>query len=168
MRERPEPSQATIAALGALYERRYHRFLRVAEAIVGDVELAHDVVQEAFARAIRSRSAFRGQGNFDGWVWRVVVNTAKNARRDRPPASFPLPELGDEPPGVNGRAPDDRVRVLIAGLPERQRLVLFLRYFADLDYQGIADALEIRPGTVAATLSQAHAALKRQLEEVPG
>jgi len=52
--------------LTALYERGFHRFLRVAEAIVGEAGLAEDVVQEAFARAIRrlpmrhSLSAVRG------------------------------------------------------------------------------------------------------------
>ena len=51
-------------------------------------------------------------------------------------------------------------------LPERQRLVLFLRYFADLPYEAIADALEISPGTVAATLNAAHRSLRRRLQEV--
>jgi RNA polymerase sigma factor (sigma-70 family) len=54
----------------------------------------------------------------------------------------------------------------LARLPERQRLVLFLRYFADLPYDAIADALEISPGTVAATLNAAHQSLRRWLEEV--
>jgi RNA polymerase sigma factor (sigma-70 family) len=53
----------------------------------------------------------------------------------------------------------------IAALPERQRLVLFLRYFADLSYDGIAEAVDVSPGTVAATLNAAHRALRRALEE---
>jgi RNA polymerase sigma factor (sigma-70 family) len=52
-------------------------------------------------------------------------------------------------------------------LPERQRLALFLRYYADLDYRTIADTLGIRPGTVAATLNAAHATLRSTLSEVP-
>ena len=142
MRERAAAGQATIEALGELYERRYHRFLRVAEAIVGEVELANDVVQEAFARALRGRFDFRGDGPLEAWLWRTVVNAARNARRDRPTPQQPL-------------------------LPERQRLVLFLRYYADLEYRRIAEVLEIQPGTVGATLNQAHATLKRLLEEVP-
>jgi RNA polymerase sigma factor (sigma-70 family) len=51
-------------------------------------------------------------------------------------------------------------------LPERQRLALFLRYYADLDYAAIADVLGIRPRTVAATLNAAHTRLRRRLEEV--
>jgi RNA polymerase sigma factor (sigma-70 family) len=57
------------------------------------------------------------------------------------------------------------VRVWVASLPERQRLVVFLRYFADLDYRSIATALEIETGTVSATLATAHAALRRSYEE---
>lgn len=158
-----EARGATVAALGALYARRYPSFLRVAEAIVGEVELAHDVVQEAFARLIRGRSGFRGAGTVEAWAWQAVVNTARNVRRDRPPPAVELPEIGAE----ESVQPDDRLRAVIAGLPERQRLVLFLRYYADLDYRGIAHALGIQPGTVGATLNQAHAAVRRLLEEVP-
>jgi RNA polymerase sigma factor (sigma-70 family) len=54
----------------------------------------------------------------------------------------------------------------LAALPERQRLVVFLRYFADLGYAEIAQLLGIEVGTVSATLHAAHAALRSQLEEV--
>ena len=54
----------------------------------------------------------------------------------------------------------------LVALPERERLVVFLRYFADLDYREIAAALEVEVGTVGATLSAAHAALRIALEEV--
>jgi DNA-directed RNA polymerase specialized sigma24 family protein len=45
-------------------------------------------------------------------------------------------------------------------------LILFLRYYADLDYQQIADALELRRGTVSAALHSAHQTLRRHLEEM--
>jgi RNA polymerase sigma factor (sigma-70 family) len=54
---------------------------------------------------------------------------------------------------------------VIASLPERQRLVLFLRYYADLDYRSIAECLGIEVGTVGSTLHQAQRALKHQLAE---
>jgi RNA polymerase sigma factor (sigma-70 family) len=57
-----------------------------------------------------------------------------------------------------------RLRERIARLPERQRLVLFLRYYADLDYAAIARVLGVRRGTVAATLNHAHAAVRSSLE----
>jgi hypothetical protein len=51
------------------------------------------------------------------------------------------------------------VRAWVASPPERQRLAVFLRYFADLDYRSIAGGLEVVVGTVSATLATAHAAL---------
>jgi RNA polymerase sigma-70 factor (ECF subfamily) len=156
--------KATIGSLGALYQRRYHRFLRVAEAIVGDPELAHDVVQDAFARAIRGRFGFRGEGDLEAWVWRIVVNTARSAGREEAPPAAALAQ--SIPTAItNGQARDYELRALVAALPERQRLVLFLRYYAELDYQQIAEAMDVQPGTVGATLHQAHAALRRALEE---
>jgi RNA polymerase sigma factor (sigma-70 family) len=67
---------------------------------------------------------------------------------------------------LNEKAPaDPEVRAAVAGLPERQRLAVYLRYYADLDYDAIATALEVKPGTVAATLNAAHARLRGRLEE---
>lgn len=60
----------------------------------------------------------------------------------------------------------DDLRIEIRSLPERQRHILFLRYYADLDYRAIAVALGIRPGTVAAALNAAHETLRRRLPEV--
>ncbi len=157
----------TLATLAGLYEDGYRRYLRVAEAIVGDTEIAHDAVQDAFARALRSRSGYRGTGSVEGWLWRTVVNTAKSARRDAPPPHLPLEAVGDGLPARGTEGSHSELGSLVAVLPERQRLVLFLRYYADLDYQQIADTLEISSGTVGATLNQAHAALRRQLEDVP-
>jgi RNA polymerase sigma-70 factor, ECF subfamily len=154
-----------LAALGEIYERRYARFLRVAEAIVGDVDVARDVVQEAFVRLIRSRLEFRGEGSVDGWVWRTVVNTACNVRRDT--SVHRGNDSSVEPIATNGHVVDAAVRALLATLPERQRLVLFLRYYADLDYRSIGEVLMIQPGTVGATLNQAHSAMRRLLKEVP-
>ena len=57
------------------------------------------------------------------------------------------------------------LRAAVAALPDRQRTVLFLRYYADLEYDAIAEALGVAPGTVAATLNQARASLRRTLEE---
>ena len=67
----------------------------------------------------------------------------------------------------NGRPEENaELRAALAHLPERQRTAVFLRYYADLDYAAIGEALGIRTGTVAATLNAAHAALRSHLEEV--
>jgi RNA polymerase sigma factor (sigma-70 family) len=153
----------TLAELEELYRLRGSDFERVAIALTGDEGLGCDAVQEAFVRAVRGRARFRGHGPIGAWVWRIVVNEAhrrRAARRDE----HELPdELGAVP---ESERPDSCVRARIAELPERQRVVLFLRYYADLDYAAIAQVLEISPGTVAATLHSAHARLTHDLQEV--
>jgi DNA-directed RNA polymerase specialized sigma24 family protein len=96
----------------------------------------------------------------------MVVNAAR--MQGRAAAAKPYGPPAFDEPAANGHAqPDPRLRAAIAALPERQRLVLFLRYFADLDYATIAEALEISPGTVAATLNAARGSLRSVLEEAP-
>lgn len=144
----------------SLYRERFSHFVGVARAITGDTERARDAVQEGFAEAIRARASYRGDGRMEAWLWRIVVNAAgRMTRRARV-------EVGTEPPEIE--APPELIEVspLLARLPERQRLVVFLRYYAGLDYRGIAEVLSIEVGTVSATLATAHAAIRKQIEEV--
>jgi len=154
-----------VRALEALYRARFDEYCSVAAAILGDREAGRDAVQEAFANAVRARASFRRAGSLDGWVWRAVVNAALSERRRRSPDS-PEHVPDADGPSRNGHSEEGAVRAAVALLPERQRLVLFLRYYADLDYQTIAEALGIAPGTVAAALHAARAAVRRRLEEV--
>jgi RNA polymerase sigma-70 factor, ECF subfamily len=146
----------------ALYRARFPYFVQVARGILGDPERAVEAVHDGFAGAIRARAGFRGDGPLEAWVWRAVVNAARMAARR--PLVEPAYELADETyelsTGQLEAAP------LIAGLPERQRLVIFLRYYAGLDYRSIATALEIEVGTVSATLATAHARIRKALQEV--
>ena len=156
---------ASLDELREVYERRLADFRRVAAAIVGDREVAADVVQDAFVRAVRQRDSFARRGSLDAWLWRIVVNTARDQRYAHNNSSGELPEPVDH---TDNRADERRaaVRAAVQELPERQRLVLFLRHYADLDYGSIAVALSISDGTVAATLHAAHSRLRELLSEV--
>jgi RNA polymerase sigma-70 factor (ECF subfamily) len=152
-----------LAALATLYELRLDAFVRTAAAIAGSREAGRDAVNDAFVTAIRKRHQYRGEGRLEAWLWRIVIHEAMKTRgrvnRDR--------EHESDAASTNGHLePSPELRATIALLPERQRLILFLRYYADLDYQQIADTLEIRRGTVSASLHAAHQTLRRQLEEV--
>ena len=152
-----------LAEIEAVYRECFDRFLHVATAITGNVDSAADSVQEAFARAIRLGDGYRGSGSVEAWLWRIVVNAARG-RTDSPTVQISIEETLESAPGAT--APDpSRIRSLLFSLPERQRLVLFLRYYADLDYGSIAAALGVSSGTVGATLHSAHAALRAQLKE---
>ncbi len=145
-------------AIEELYRGQFGRFVRVARAITGDRESAVDAVQEGFADALRRSAQWERRGPLDGWVWRCVLNRAKKGVRRREPVLLAERAAPD--------AADADLRARLAALPERQRLVVFLRYFADLTYLEIASAVGIEVGTVSATLHKAHRALRRELEEV--
>ena len=160
---------ATLADLERLYLGRFPEFLRVATALTGSVESGREAVHDGFVNAVRSRRRFRGRGTLDGWVWKAVVNSALSRQRhDRLRAAQGLEDVSepasDVPPDTEVHAD---VRSAVSALPERQRVALFLRYYADLDYRSIADVTGVSEGTVGATLHAAHRALRERLKEVP-
>lgn len=161
-RPRVEPELASIENIESLYRSRFHRYLRVAEAITGDPERGLDAVQEGFARAIRFREDFRGDSQLGTWVWHCVVNSARGTGRPQETA------LDVEIEDQNAVQPGTTLPIshLITELPERQRVALFLRYYADMDYRSIATVLGIAVGTVGAMLNNAHARLRSGLEDV--
>jgi RNA polymerase sigma-70 factor (ECF subfamily) len=137
--------------LEALYRAKLPEFRRAAAAIAGDEEAGRDAVQEAFAAAVRKRRSWRRRGPLEAWVWRIVVNKARDARRRRPKAL-------EASPAVN--LPD----VPLENLTARQREIVFLHYYADLEYAEIASALRISVGTVGATLNAARKTLRMKME----
>lgn len=103
-------------------------------------------------RRPRTTPSRRGSRSRSG----IVAGTAATDRS--------RPGSGERP----GPAPAEvtELRALVAKLPERQRLAVFLRYYADLDYAAIGTALGIRTGTVSATLAAGIRSLRRMAEEV--
>jgi RNA polymerase sigma factor (sigma-70 family) len=149
-----------LARIERLYERDFVAFVRVARGIVGDRERALEAVHDGFADAIKARASLRDEAALEAWVWRAVVNAARKATR-RPLVEAAREQEGSvEPPALHVLAPS------LAQLPERQRLVVFLRYYADLDYRRIAEVLDVEVGTVSAALAAARHSVRRLIEEV--
>jgi RNA polymerase sigma factor (sigma-70 family) len=146
-------------AIEDLYEQRYSTLRHLAASVLGDHDAAHDAVQEGFARALMEREKFRG-GSLDAWVRQIVLRQALDSRRRR--RGIPL-EL-DFDPGLVASERDPELAAAIRSLPPRRRLIVFLRYFADLPYAEIARLCGLSEGTVAATLSQAHTELRQALD----
>jgi RNA polymerase sigma-70 factor (ECF subfamily) len=148
-------------AIEELYRRRYGQFHSVLSTVTGSFETGHDAVQEAFARALAKRADFRGEGSLEGWVWRIALRTAAELR------------AGREAPSLNGSVDaslvdpsrEGEMAEALAALSPRRRLMVFLRYFADLSYTQIAEACAVSEGTVGATLAQAREELLEALGE---
>jgi RNA polymerase sigma-70 factor (ECF subfamily) len=154
---------AAVPSLEQLYRDHAPRYRRVAEAILGDEDAAQDVVQDAFARAVLRRASFAARGDAAAWLWRIVVNTALSRRRRAQVERRALALIGldraetDEISSVAG------LRVQVAALPRRQRVAIYLRYYADLDYDAIARVLGVSPGTVGKLLHDARRTLGRRI-----
>lgn len=150
---------AKIADIENVYRSRYRAFRSMIGTITGSSELARDVVQDAFAEALRKREMFRGDGPLEGWIWRIALRLAIARRRSDP--GLPLAEVGESAlPEPNA---DPELAAAVQRLAPRRRLVVFLRYFGDLSYAQIAEVCGISEGTVAATLAQAHNELNAAL-----
>jgi len=153
---------ATVEAIEELYRSRYASYRGGVTALTG-YDAARDVVQEAFAQALRDRKDFRGDGSLAAWVWQIAFRTALRTRT-KDGRELTLDEFVETAP-VPRDERDPELAEAVRGLAPRRRLVVYLRYFADLPYAEIASLLDISEGTVAATLSQAHAELLDQLRD---
>ena len=146
-------------AIEDVYRRRHGAFCRAIACLTGSYESAHDVVQEAFARALARRDQFRGDGPLEAWIWRIAIRTAfEHSSR---PRTVPLEHTVD--PSIVEPDRDPELAAAIRKLPPKRRLVVFLRYLGDLSYGEIASVCGVSEGTVAATLSQARTALAEEL-----
>jgi RNA polymerase sigma factor (sigma-70 family) len=154
-----------LAAIEAVYRERFGSFVRLATAVTGDEQAALDAVHDGFVRAVRHRRKLRNRESAPGWVCRIVLNEARK-RRTAEGRYVPTPAEELDGAAATGHREPGSIAAAVAALPERQRTALFLRYYADLDYAGIAEALGIAVGTVSATLHAARTNLQRSLEEV--
>lgn len=135
--------------------------LRAVAASTGDMTRAEDQVAEAFARAWVSWHSVRSHPAPRAWVVRTALNTGaswwRRRRKETPLAGDDRPTT-EEPNGLDGA-----LLTALRRLPARQREVIVLRVFLDLDVETTAKQLGIAPGTVRAHLSRAMTALSAEL-----
>jgi RNA polymerase sigma factor (sigma-70 family) len=134
---------------------------------VGDRETAQDLVAEAFARAWASWPAVSRHPAPVAWVVRTALNAGVSRWRRRR-REVPVPDLAlvaDRPAAgaAAGDHVDPRIMAALLRLSGRQRQVVALRLFLDLDTERTAQVLGIAPGTVQAHLARAMAALRGEL-----
>ena len=133
---------------------------------VGDRDTAQDLVAEAFARAWASWPTVSAHPAPAAWVVRTALNAGvsrwRRRRREVPVADLAI--VADRPAGdAAGGGLDPRIMAALARLPERQRQVVALRLFLDLDTERTARMLGVAPGTVQAHLGRAMASLRSEL-----
>ena len=167
-------------AFGVLVDQETPMIYRACLRILGRPHDAEDVAQEAFLKAYRALASFRGDSAFYTWLYRIAINTAKNAlvSNRRRPVDFDLdlqdPEQydrharlkeGDTPEGV---LLTEEIRSVVEKameqLPEDLRTAIVLRELEGLSYEEIAEAMDCPVGTVRSRIFRAREAIDKKLK----
>jgi RNA polymerase sigma factor (sigma-70 family) len=159
------------------YRRSADNCLRAVLVSVGDRDMAQDLVDEAFTRAFASWRTVGRHPAPSAWVVRTALNANISwwwrRRRREVPVPDPGMVAGPAAAGAAADSPvDPTIMAALMRLPTRQRQVVALRLFLDLDTARTAEVLGIAPSTVKAHLARAIASLRDDLmperqQEIP-
>ena len=156
---------------------------QLAMHLLGDPEEALDLCQEVFLRVFRTLHTFRGQAALRTWIYRIVINQARNRQRwwhrrrraDQVSFEVHVRTAGEPSAAIHASAPDHlldrkvlskRIRAALAQLPFDQRSAIVLREVDGLRYEEIAFSLGVAVGTVKSRLARAREALRADLRDL--
>jgi RNA polymerase sigma-70 factor (ECF subfamily) len=173
---RVEPVSSAISgerrsdAFGTVTRRDVDRAYRLAWAILGNDEDAQDATQDALTAGWQQRRTLRDPEKLDAWLDRIVINKCRDRLRSRARGRervrsiefVALPSVAD---GSRVSADRDQLDRALKALNPDQRIVVVLRFWADLTVDAIADRLGVPPGTVKSRLHHSMNALRSALEE---
>lgn len=148
-----------------LYRREWPNLLRVAVVLCENHAVAEELVQEVFIKAHRNWSKVQHYESPEGWLRRVLVNTATSQFRRLQAEARALVRIRRAVPVPEASAETTELWRLIRKLPTRQAQVIALYYGDDLPTGDIAEILEVAEGTVRACLHQARARLAELIQE---
>jgi RNA polymerase sigma-70 factor (ECF subfamily) len=167
-------------AYGILVRRYQRRLTAFLSQLVGDLELARELSQEAFVRAWSALDRFDPRYRFSTWLFRIAHNLGIDQLRRRRLHTMPLyrtdsdgdevevvvADVAKDPLGhLENSALATELREVIDGLRPEYRELVLLRHFAGLSYQEIADFMEMPLGTVKNKLFRAHSVLRKALTD---
>ena len=156
-------------AITQIYAAHYRSLVRLAALLLRDVGASEEVVQDSFIAMHGAWRRLRDPDRALAYLRQSVVNRSRSVLRHRTVelrhAPAPMPDAASAEHGAMGSLEHQEVIVALRRLPERQREVLVLRYYADLSEADIADAIGISRGAVKRHASRGMAALRTTLEQ---
>ena len=164
-------------AFRVLYDLHKDRVYSIALYFFGgDPAVASDVTQQVFLKLMTSIHQFRGDAEFSTWLYRLVVNACLDAARSRGSDTVIFDRSRMEAFAAPGSQEEDyaraqianSVRAAVSALPPKFRIAILLRYFDDLSYEQMAQALHCSMGTVASRLNRGHKILAERLKNIFG
>ena len=166
----------TTARFEEIVARNQHALRGYAMNLTSNRDDAEDLIQETLLKAYRGLHTFEYGTNERGWLCTIMRNTFINAYRSKKAAPEMIrPEKIENitpstEPGIDEdrHGLHDEVANAFAALPHKQREVLYLREFEDLDYEEIADRIRVPVGTVRSRISRGRAFLSEALKDFAG
>ncbi len=161
-------------AFGELVDRYKDLVFGVVYRLMSDRTQVDDLAQDVFLKVHRGLPYFRGDAKLSTWIYRIVQNVCSEARARRRPGELPLDSGSDERPRREPGKPDaaftelelrDRLEKASAQLPEKYRLLIAAHYMKGVEYEALAEALDIPLGTVKTHLHRAKRRLRELLEK---
>lgn len=171
--------QGDKQAYNLLVGKYQQKLLRLVSRFIRDSMECEDVTQEAFIKAYRALSSFRGESAFYTWLYRIAVNTAKNhlvsAGRRPPSQDLDAQEASNSLAGANFvdlNTPESTlmndellnvIRLTIAELPDNLREAIIYREFDGMSYEEIAEVMDCPIGTVRSRIFRARETLEEAM-----
>ena len=147
-----------VGKFNDLYRTEYVPMVKLARGLVDSSERAEEIVQDAFAKVFERWNRLNEPG---GYLRVSVINGARSELRKREVSR----RLGLTRRTEAVAEERDYLIDALDQLPANQKTVLVLRFYADMPEKEIADALNLRPGTVKSTTSRGLARLRKALEQ---
>ena len=154
----------------ALFERMKGKMFSVCMRYANSRMAAEDILQEGFIKVFKSLPSFRFQGSFEGWVRRIIINTAlSNYRFAASQFEMSMPEQTPEnsvDASIIDRLNEEEILKLIDSLPAGYKLVFNLYVIEGYSHKEIAEMLKINEGTSRSQFAKARIALQQKLKNL--
>ncbi len=157
------------ASFSELVKRHQRGMLRLSMRFMKDLDVAQDVVQDAFIKAYEKLNMFEGRASFKSWLYQITVNTARNKLREN---RYDFSDIEDVHLSVAPvaekklihAAVTDLIQLEVDRLPFKQKTALVLRVYEDLSFAEIAEIMQCPYDTAKANYRHALLKLKEVFE----
>ena len=157
------------ASFSELVKRHQRGLLRLSMRFMKDIDVAQDVVQDAFIKAYEKLNLFEGRASFKSWLYQIAVNTARNKLREN---RYDFTNIDDVHLSVSATAEtvmvhaavSEIIQIEVDRLPFKQKTALVLRVYEDMSFAEIAEVMECPYDTAKANYRHALLKLKETFE----
>lgn len=165
-----QAKKGDIEAFSELVKRHQKMLLRLGIRMTRELELAEDIVQEAFVKAYQKLHMFEERSSFKSWIYQITMNTAKNKLRKKRYEHVDINNVS-----ISAQASSEKklcqedLKVLILDeidkLPKKQKMAVTLRIFDDLSFKEVAEIMGCPYDTAKANYRHGLMKLRHRFEE---